>query len=349
MNYAIIDLSNLFHRCRHVMADTTEAKIGVGLHIIFRSLRKMHRDLKVDHMVFAVDQGSWRHDVYPAYKARRRLERANATPREQTEQTAFQEVLTAFTAYLTDHTRCTVLRAAGVEGDDFAARWIVCHPGDHHIIISGDSDFVQLIAPNVQIFDAINQRLISHDRITDDKDNKLEFTVSQKDGKIKVGVPNADFVPEQDWQRKALFLKLIRGDVGDSIFAAFPGVRYDGKKHSIGSAWADRQDKGYDWNNLMCQSWDKLIGMSPSGEKLTESVRVIDEYRINEHLIDLTQQPQTVIDQMDRAIVAATTRPLPSGVGMQLLRFCARHDLPMLAKEAEQHIPYLNALYRKAV
>lgn len=343
--YAVIDLSNLFHRCRHGMGDL-DTKIGMGFHIIFRSLRKLYRELKVDHMVFAIDQGSWRYAVYPAYKSRRRLEQTNATPSEQEENTAFLGALRACTDYLDKQTRCTVLQSPNVEADDFIGRWISRHPEARNIIVSGDSDFVQLVSENVQIFDAMNQRLISHDKVTDEKNQMLEFNVSQKDGKVKVGKPNSEFIPEADWPRKALFLKLIRGDVGDSIFSAFPGVRYEGKNHSIRSAWDDRQDKGYSWNNLMFQTWDKLTGSDPSGKKLTETVRVIDQYRINESLIDLTKQPENVVTQMDEAIDEAIARTPPQGIGMQFLKFCKRYDLPALEKEAEQHIQYLNAGYK---
>jgi len=46
--------------------------------------------------------------------------------------------------------------------------------------------------------------------------------------------------------RKALFIKLMRGDASDSVFSAFPGVRYEGKKISICAAWEDRIEQGYD-------------------------------------------------------------------------------------------------------
>ena len=344
--FAVVDLSNLFHRSRHGSMGDTETKVGLALLIVFRSLRKLCRELKTEHIVFAVDNGSWRYGVYPAYKSRRRLERANATPHEQEENAMFFSALESLSTYLDTQTRCTVLKSSGIEGDDFVARWIVKHPTDEHVIISGDSDFVQLLAPNVSIYDAINQRMIRTENIVGPEGKQLAFIVSPKDGKIKVGKPEPDFVPEVDWWKKAMFLKLIRGDVGDSVFSAFPGVRYDGKKHSIGAAWEDRHEKGYDWNNLMFQTWDKLVATA-NGEKLTETVRVIDEYRINEGLIDLTKQPEQIVRQMDAAIDEAITRQLPTNVGMGFLKFCKKHDLPSLEKEANDHVMYLNAAYPK--
>ena len=343
--FAVVDLSNLSHRARHgVMADP-ETRLGLALHIVFRSLRKMHRELKVDHIVFAVDQGSWRYDVYPAYKSRRKLNRLAVTPQEQEENEMFFSTLNLLETYLATQTRCTVLRAHGIEGDDFVARWIGRHPDDQHIIVSGDSDFVQLLAPNVRIYDALNQRMIGIDAITDERGRKLSFQVSPKDGKIKVGKPDDQFIPEPEWWRKALFLKMIRGDVGDSIFSAFPGVRYEGKKCSIRAAWEDRDAKGYDWNNLMFQTWDKLV--IKGEERLTEQVRVIDEYRINESLIDLTKQPESVTALMDAAIADAIAAKPAGNVGIHFLRFCGTHNLPALTKEANDHAAYLNAAYPK--
>jgi hypothetical protein len=248
-------------------------------------------------------------------------------------------------AYLSAYTRCSVLQVEGLEGDDFVARFVANHPDDQHIIVSADSDFVQLLAANVRIFDAINQRMIGVDAIVDERGRKLSFLVSPKDGKIKVGKPAADFAPEPDWHRKALFIKLIRGDSGDSVFSAYPGVRYEGKKCSIRAAWEDRAEMGYDWNNLMFQTWDKLIGSNEAGEAITRTVRVIDEFRINQRLIDLSQQPEHIVAKMDQAIRAAIEQPPIAGVGVGFLRFCAAHALPSLAKEVNDHVAYLNAGY----
>jgi 5'-3' exonuclease len=346
--FAIVDLSNFFHRARHGTMGDADVKVGLSLHILFRSLRKIFRDLTLDHIVFAVDQGSWRQSIYPAYKSRRRLNQATATPHEQEENAMFFSALESLIVYLDTSTNCTVLRASNIEGDDFVARWIQTHPDDEHLIISGDSDFVQLLAPNVKIYDAINQRMVSIESVIDEQQGKtLAFTVSPKDGKIKIGQPDEAFKPEEEWWRKALFLKLVRGDTGDSVFSAFPGVRYEGKKHSIQSAWLDRTAKGFDWNNFMCQTWNKLVGMAPDGEKLTETVKVSDEFRINERVIDLTKQPTHIIQKMDEAIAHAISHEPVRSLGIQFLRFCKANDLPNLEKEADSHLEYLKIPYRK--
>lgn len=347
-NFAVVDLSNLFQRARHAANTDPETKVGMAMMIVFRSLRKIHRDSKIDHFVFAVDHGSWRNQFYPAYKSRRKLARVSATPAEQAENELFNSVLRDLIVYFNDQTRCTVLDEPNIEGDDFVARWIARHPNDTHTIISCDSDFVQLIADNVSIYDAINQRWLTKTQLLDDRGNELTFTVNSKDGKIKVGsVAKGGFVPEDEWWRKALFIKLLRGDTGDSVFSAFPGVRYEGKKCSIRAAWEDRREQGYDWNNLMFQTWEKLIGSNAQGDPITETVRVVDEYHTNQTVIDLTMQPKHIVDIMDRVIDIAVARPPVSGVGMGFLRLCKLHDQPMLSKESNDHVVYLNAPYPK--
>lgn len=339
MRFGVVDLSNLFYRARHGVVADAETKVALAQHVLFRGLRKLHRQLNLDHIVFAVDQGSWRHAVYPAYKSRRRLEQTS----EQEENRLFSNMLRDLIHYLAEQTRCTVLQANDIEGDDFIARWIARHPADDHVIISNDSDYVQLLAPNVRMFDAINNRLIAVEAVIDESGRKLSFIVSPKDGKLRVGPPDETFDPEPLWWRKALFIKLIRGDSTDSIFGAYPGVRYEGKKCSIRAAWEDT-DQGYDWNNLMCQTWSKLIEIR-DGQRVTREVRVLDEYRNNESLIDLTKQPDWVVRRMDDVIDGVCRRSPVANVGIHFIRFCTKRDLPELVKEANDHVVYLNGGY----
>lgn len=344
--YAIIDLPNLFHRARHAANGDAELQAGMALHVIFRSLRKVHRDYKADHFVFCVDGGSWRTDIYPAYKAQRRLRRANRTPAERAEDAVLNTALDDLTAFLADHTRSTVLSARAIEADDFVARWLALHPRDEHVVVSGDSDFVQLLAPNISIYDGVNDRLITQTEVRGPDGLRLAFKVDTSTGRIKVGAPDPHFVPEDEWWRKALFLKIVRGDAGDGVFSAYPGVRYEGSSRRVGirEAWADRAEKGYHWNNFMLQRWKKMI-RTGSEEPVFEEVVVRDEFLRNEVLIDLTRQPDEIKQSVDDAIGSALAKPQPSAVGVHFLRFCGKHHLPNIAREAADHAAYLNAGY----
>jgi hypothetical protein len=343
--HALVDLSHLVARCRHVTQGDAYDKAGMTLQILFRSLRRLHREQQIAHMVFAVDQGSWRRTLYPAYKAGRVRARSRLTLAEQDESDVFDAMLRALVSYLRDKTRCTVLEHAGLEGDDLVARWVQTHPADEHVIVSSDSDFVQLLAANVRIFDGVQERMLSLDGVRNSKGEVLRFAVQPKDGKIKVGDVEPAFQPEAEWWRKALFVKLIRGDAGDNIFAAYPGVRYKGSaaREGIEQAWADRVAQGYHWNNFFQQQWDKLVGVAADGTSITRSVRVRDEYQINQQLIDLTAQPEAIKILLDQVIAAAHAVKPVQQVGVHFLRFCGAHNLPALADEATEHARYLSA------
>ena len=347
--FAVIDLSNLFARARYVVQGDAYDKAGMALTIVFKSLRKMHRQFSVDHMVFAIDSGSWRYDVYPLYKSGRKADRLKQTPSEKEDNAIFFGALNSLTEYLETQTRCTVLRRQGIEGDDFVARFIQNHPNDQHVLISGDSDFVQLLAPNVKIYDGVEERLIAVDGVTNAKNERMRIVVlnkSGKAGKIDSKIVDQSFVPEPEWWKQALFFKIVRGDTGDSILSSNPRVRYDGtsKEVTISQAWEDRKAKGFHWNNFMLKEWDKPIGTDSAGEIIFQKTVVKDAFALNESLIDLTKQPTWVKEQMDETIRASIHKPPVPKVGFAFLKFCKTHDLPNTI-EVTDHAIYLNAPY----
>jgi hypothetical protein len=142
---------------------------------------------------------------------------------------------------------------------------------------------VQLIAPNVKLYNGINDHLFSTTGVTDAKGKNLAFTI-ESNSKIKVGKADANFVPPVDYQQWVLFLKCMRGDPGDNVFSAYPGVRVKGTKNQVGltEAFEDRDRRGYAWNNLMLQRW--------MDHEQAER-KVLDDYERNRTLIDLTAQP----------------------------------------------------------
>jgi hypothetical protein len=373
MRFGIIDIANLFARAQHATKGDAYTKAGMALHIIFMSLRKLRREMQVDHMVFCVEGRSWRYDAFPQYKARRKLDKMVKTAVEKEEDEVFYEIQKDFIDYLAEKTRCTVLQSEGVEGDDFVARWTQLHPKDEHFILSSDSDFIQLLAPNVTLVDGMAERVITVDGVKNFAGEELVFSVDPSSGKLKVpgtlkemadkhkraekekrrADPNyaiTDYTwtpPQDDWWRRALFIKCVRGDVGDGIFSAYPGVRYEGssKKTGIREAWEDRNAGGFHWNNFMLSRWDKAIGRDEKGETITENVRVMSEYAFNQTLIDLTAQPEKVKELMDTVIVQAVQKEPVGNVGINFMKFCAKNDLTNLNRDANDHAAYLNRGY----
>jgi 5'-3' exonuclease len=343
MKYLLIDTSNMFFRARHQAhrQSDTWTKLGFALHLTIMSANKVARDLGCDHVVFALEGRSWRKDAYKPYKANRAVARGKMTETEAEEDKLFWETYDELTKYLSTRTNCSVIRCATAEADDIIARWIALHPQDEHTIVSTDSDFVQLVAPNVRLYNGVNDHLFTVEGVRDGKGKQLSFTI-ESNSKIKVGKARADFETPPDYQKWVLFLKCMRGDPGDNVFSAYPGVRIKGTKNSVGldEAFADRDRKGYAWNNLMLQRW--------TDHEQVEH-RVLDDYDRNCMLIDLTAQPQAIKDVVDAAI---REQVLPRDVGMvgaHFLKFCGKYELTKLSDHADAIGRWMNSTYQGAL
>lgn len=339
MKYLLIDSSNMFFRARHSahQRSDTWTKLGFALQVTMMSANKVARDFGADHVVFALEGRSWRKDHYKPYKANRAVARAAFTETEAEEDKMFWETYDSLNKYLSDKTNCSVIRCATAEADDIIARWIALHPQDEHIIVSSDSDFVQLVAPNVKLYNGIDDRLFSVDGVTDGKGKKLAFEV-KSDSKIKVGKADPNFVTPVDYQNWCLFLKCIRGDAGDNVFSAYPGAPIKGSKNRVGltEAFADRDKKGYAWNNLMLQRWT---------DHEDKEHKVLDDYNRNCELIDLTAQPQQIKDAVDTAIREQISHKDVGMVGAHFLKFCGKYELVKLSDQAEAIGRWLNKTY----
>lgn len=328
VKYALIDTANTFFRARHIASrnsDTWE-KIGMALHLTLSSVNQVVRKFGVDHVVFCLEGRSWRKDTYPQYKAHRRVADAAMTEAEQEENKMFWETYEVFTTFLREKTNCSVLRQPQAEADDLIARFIHLHPSDHHYIISSDTDYVQLISDNVNQYNGIADQLITLEGY---HDNKGRLIVDKKTKEPKLlGDPKFH-----------LFEKCMRGDAGDNVFSAYPGVRTKGSKNKVGliEAYADRDKQGFAWNNMMLQRW--------VDHEQTEH-RVRDDYERNRLLIDLTSQPDDIKRAIDQQITQdLKTQAIPQ-VGIHLMRFCAKHELTKISDQADSYGKWLNSPYK---
>lgn len=338
--YIIVDLSNLFFRARHVIRGDLEDKIGMSVHTVLSCVRKAWRDFKGHHVVFCLEGRSWRKDVYKPYKANRAEARAALSPKEQEEEKIFWETFDEFKKFIRDKTNCTVLHNEQLEADDLIAGWIQSHPHDDHVIISTDSDFVQLVHSNVKQYNGVTGVTITDKGCTDEKGKNLSFVI-KRDGKLGIGKPDSSFESPVDFQKWALFVKCMRGDTGDNVFSAYPGVREKGTKNKVGlaEAFADRDSKGWAWNNLMLQRWVDHNG---------EEHRVLEDYNRNRMLIDLTAQPDDVRQVMTTTINTEITKNKNiTQVGVGLLKFCTTYDLQKISDHVQSYAEPLNAKYKQ--
>jgi hypothetical protein len=131
----------------------------------------------------------------------------------------------------------------------------------------------------------------------------------------------------------------MRGDTSDNIFSAYPGVREKGTKNKVGlrEAFADRNDRGYNWNNMMLQKWVDHEGVEH---------RVLDDYNRNVKLCDLTAQPDEIKELIAETIAQEIDKKknLPQ-VGIRLIKFCSTYDLVKVTEQIESYADPFSARY----
>jgi 5'-3' exonuclease len=317
MTFLIVDVYNTFFRAQHgVSARASDnEKIGMALHITLSSIAKCWREQKADHVVVALDNRSWRRDIYSPYKRNRAEARAAATAEQQAQAQLMWQALDHLKEFFINKTNCTILQQAQLEADDLIAGWIQNRPDDQHVIVSSDTDFVQLLAANVRQYNGVTDELITLNGIYN---SRGQLVKDKKTGEPKM-------VPDPEW---LLFEKCMRGDSTDNIFSAYPGVRTRGSKNKVGlqEAFADRNNKGWAWNNLMLQTWV---------DHNSQDHRVLEDYNRNRMLIDLTAQPAEIRELINQTVrsVTSVNRPM---IGAQFLKFCGQFDLARLSDRASE-------------
>ena len=327
MRYLIVDTANTFFRARHSAHKQSDSwdKLGFSIHLTLSSVAKCWRDQKADHVIFCLEGHSWRKDYYEPYKKNRAVARASLTEEEKEEDKLFWETFDTLKTFISEKTNCTVLQHPNLEADDLVAGWIQSHPEDHHTIVSSDTDFVQLIAENVNQYNGITDELITTQGIFD----KKGAPVKDKKTKENKTIPNPKFL---------LFEKCIRGDSSDNIFSAYPGARKKGTKNKVGliEAFEDKEKQGYNWNNFMLQRWVDHNGVEH---------RVLDDYIRNVQLVDLTAQPEH-IKEFIRDTIETNSKPISRPmIGAQFLKFCGKYELVKMSEQANNFIHFLEASY----
>jgi hypothetical protein len=319
MNYILVDTANTFFRARHVINGSADIKLGMAFHITLNSIKKAWHDFEGNHVVFCLEGRSWRKDFYAPYKRNRSDARAAHTVKEAEEEKVFWEAFDTFKDFITEKTNCTVLQNPQLEADDLIAGFIQAHPNDQHIIISTDSDFVQLIAPNVKQYNGVMETTITHEGILDKKGKRV---IDKKTNEPK-DVPNPEWL---------LFEKCMRGDPTDNVFSAYPKVR----KNKLQEAFEDRSNKGFAWNNMMLQRWVDHNGAEH---------RVLEDYERNRTLIDLAAQPKEIRNIITETISKGAVPKTVDQVGIRLMKFCNLYDLKKITDSIQMYSEPFQAKY----
>ncbi|NJO60948.1 MAG: hypothetical protein HC836_22640 [Richelia sp. RM2_1_2] len=324
MTHILVDALNLFHRAKFVTHGSADLRGGMALHIILNSINKVWNQFKGTHVVIALEGGrrtnSWRYKQEITYKAHREVVRLERTAKEVEEDKIYFEYINQLIEFFAKYTNCTILQVPGCEADDCIARWTQLHPDLKHVIVSSDTDYYQLLSPNIQIYNGITSETINLDGFFSDKG---DFIINKKTNK-----PKAPINPE--WE---LFKKCMLGDPGDGVFrAAPPRIR----ETKLREAWEDRHEKGFSWNNLMLAKWT---------DHNNRDLMVLERYNSNRILVDLTQQPAEIIELMDKLILESIKTTKKSNVGVWFMKFCHTYSLTRIEQNADKYVAFLNASY----
>jgi hypothetical protein len=130
----------------------------------------------------------------------------------------------------------------------------------------------------------------------------------------------------------------MRGDPTDNVFSAYPGVRTKGSKNKVGliEAFADRDNQGFAWNNIMLQRWVDHNNVEH---------KVLDDYHRNVILVDLTAQPVEIRAMIDETIKAGAVTKSRGMIGAHFLKFCGKYNLVKLSEQSTTYATLLSASY----
>ena len=325
MNYLLVDGLNMFMRAKHVggRGADIDTKIGMAMHIMFNSINKCWREFDGNHIVLCLEGRSWRKDFYTPYKANRRVIADSRSVREQEDDELYFEAYDSMVQFFAEKTNVSVVRCETAEADDMIATWIQQHPDDNHYIVSTDSDFYQLLAPNVTQYNGTTDQVVT---LEGWKDLKSGEEVIDK----KTNAPKTPIEPE--W---VLFEKCVRGDSSDNVFAAYPGARLKGTKNKTGmrEAFDDRNTGGYNYNNFMLQRWVDHEG---------DEHRVRTDYERNKILIDLTEQPDEIKELCIQRMNEGKSNDPVGNIGIHFMKFCSKWNLQRMSDNAQTYSGMLN-------
>lgn len=180
-----------------ILVDYSAISIGVvvqeGLaeedlirHVILNSLRAYNAKYrkKYGRMVLCMDHKSWRNDVFPYYKFRRKQKREAKGDGMKAAFEILNKVSDEIKQFLPWH----VLHMPGAEGDDGIAAMVKYTQefgrGEPVLIIAADSDYTQLLRyPNVEQFSTKTKKIV-----TGDAQEWLFKGIAK--GQRKDGIPN---------------------------------------------------------------------------------------------------------------------------------------------------------------
>ena len=196
-NLLIVDSLNIAFRWKH--QGVTDFK-----HDYVRTVESLAKSYNAGTIVIAADGGSsYRKEIFPEYKANRKVKYAEQTPQEEKEFAMFMAEFSNTLTLLKE--KYPVFQFKGVEADDIAA-YITQHLDDYGLdecwMVSSDRDWDLLISDRVSRFSTVTRK---------------EITLDNWDEHYDFDVP--DYIT----------FKCLCGDKGDNV----PGIPGIGPKRAV--------------------------------------------------------------------------------------------------------------------
>jgi 5'-3' exonuclease len=305
---------------------SVDDRLGMIMHQMFRGVATVWGKFNADHCLFALEGESWRKQIYPEYKLNRKIKALKKTESEVEMDELFLMAANSFVEYIQKRTAVSVIQAKDAEADDVIATFIMDRPNDIHIIVSTDTDFYQLIGNNVTIYDPMKGNFITNIGVYDEK---FQPVIDKKTNKQKhLGDP--EYI---------LFKKIIRGDASDNIKSAYPRIPEKSTKNRVGitEVFSDRHSKQFAWNTVMLSEWV---------DHKNQTHIVKDDYVRNKILIDFTEIPESVRNQIRSAIEIEKNKKIEiRNIGFHFLQFCGKWNLVNIQNNSEYYTDFLRKPY----
>lgn len=326
MKFLLFDISNILYRTFFVNKNlNVEESTGLAHHAALMSMNKFYKQFKPDKVIITSDRSSWRKKYTASkeclsqvpYKGNRRQK---MTPAEKRKFAIFIKHVEEFEEILHVHTSLPVLANEGLEADDLIAGFCQAYGEDGEddiIIVSRDRDLAQLQGNGK---DKIYTNITQYDPTTG---KKITIESAIKDLlKIKDMKP----IPfEHNNVEYFLFAKYLRGDTGDNVQSAFPGVR----RTRINKAFADPYEK----TNLLNESWK-------CGLRNKEFV-VKDLVKEGELLMDLRQQPNDIRTRIFQTILDGMEDPGTFSY-FDFMKWLGKHELKKISENLDRFVNLLS-------
>jgi len=329
MKYLVFDISNVLYRTFFANKQhDVDTSTGLAHHTALMSMNKFFKKFRPHKVVMAFDRSSWRKEYTTSeealtskkYKGNRRQK---MTPKEQEKFERFCEHINEFEEIMRTHTSVICLAGENLEADDLIAGFVQAYGEDGEdeiVIVSRDRDLAQNLGMGK---DTVFPNVIQFDPFTGEEIT-IESAIRDclKDKKGKINIP-------EEYKSVDFFLwcKKIRGDSGDNVQAAFPGVKYP----RILKAY----DDDYERNKLLHETWKDI----KNGQPVNRNVKQMMEE--GDLLMNLRSQPEYIRTRMFTEILNETENPGKFSY-FEFMKFLGKYQMKDIAGNLENFVDLLS-------